>query len=65
MLVALARAITDRDLPEFLCESTTFTEVEGSPSRSRREEDDLAMSLKVKIDNEASRVEGQDVESKN
>jgi hypothetical protein len=49
MLTTLARKVSDHFLPEAFYEETTFTEAEGCAARSAEEEDDLALSLTVRM----------------
>ena len=49
LLVTLARKISDLYLPENFYESATFLEADGCERRSDAEEQDLAMSLAVRM----------------
>lgn len=57
MLIALARRFSDKGLPECFYEST-FTVADGCPQRSAEEEDDLAMALYHKMQDDYAEVTG-------
>ncbi|OBT95023.1 hypothetical protein VE01_07433 [Pseudogymnoascus verrucosus] len=57
MLIALARRFSDQGLPECFYEST-FTVADGSPQRSAEEENDLAMALYYKMQDDYAEVTG-------
>lgn len=52
MLVTLARRISDLYLPETFYSHTTFAEADGCASRPEDEEEDLVLSLTVRLHNE-------------
>lgn len=49
MLVSLARKVSNLYLPEAFYQTTTFTEANGCATRTKDEEEDLAMSLAVRV----------------
>ncbi|OBT73022.1 hypothetical protein VF21_07746 [Pseudogymnoascus sp. 05NY08] len=55
MLIALARRFSDQGLPECFYDST-FTVADGCPQRSAEEEDDLAMTLDHKWQDDFAEV---------
>ena len=52
MLVTLARKISDLYLPENFYGHTTLAEADGCASRPKKEEEDLMLSLSVRLHNE-------------
>jgi hypothetical protein len=52
MLVTLAKKVGDHMFPEAFYDQTTFSEVDGCASRSKAEEDDLALSMALQLKNE-------------
>jgi hypothetical protein len=62
MLVALARRVSDKFLPEAFYDST-FANADGYAQRSPDEEEELAMSLDHKIGDSLVKQVGEDEES--
>lgn len=52
LLVSLARKVSDLYLPETFYKNTTFLEADGCAQRTEEEEEDLAMSLAVRVKEE-------------
>ncbi|KAL9106771.1 MAG: hypothetical protein Q9187_008520 [Circinaria calcarea] len=59
MLLTLARKVSDLYWPEAFYENTTFETADGCPSRSLEEENDLTLSLAVRLRDEKEEVVGQ------
>ena len=49
LLVLLARKVSDLYLPQIFYQTTTFIEADGCASGTKDEEEDLAMSLAVRV----------------